>query len=137
MDKTYYIGQHEVVKADMPKEGWISYTIMFPNMEGVEEEVTSSVLVEQFEAMKSEEPYPDGEVAVREWKACLSELMGVILKYDIQMADRDFITNQLNSSITENYRKAAAKLFKRKHIDFVRMSQIDEVLKSDTEFLPE
>lgn len=132
-DKKYYIGQNEIIKADIPREGWITYTIMFPNMKGELEELVETVSIEQFDAMKSETPYEDGQVPVRQWNGLISELLKTLLKYDIRMGDKDFIVQRLDASIKENFKKATAKLYKRKHNDFVRFSQIDEILKSDTE----
>lgn len=133
--KKYYVGQQEVTKADYPKEGWVQYTIQYPNMKGELEDITETVTVEQFDAIKSETPYENGLVAVKMWNGLISELLAVLLKHDIRMGDKEFIIQRLDQSIVENYRKATAKLFKRKHGDFVRFSQVDEILKSDTEML--
>ena len=89
----------------------------------------------QFDSMASELPYDDAEVQVRRWKPVVAKLLSILLEEDMQLGDKDFILTRLEESLIKNYNDAVAKLFKRKHISFIRLSQLDEVLKQDSEMV--
>lgn len=126
-EKVYYIGQQKIVLADSPKEGWIKY--------GLEDNKTDLVTVEQFNNMKSETAYDDGQVRVKKWIPITAKMLKILLEAEMPMGEKDFVMMQLNESIFLNYEKAVAKLFKRKDTDSVRFSQAHEVLQSTTELI--
>jgi len=85
--------------------------------------------------MAEEEKKATQEDLMEKYKGCLAELLNVLLKHNMLMGDKDWLINQFDMSIMENYRKAVAKQFQRKHQNFITMQQVDDVLKSDTPFL--
>ena len=99
------------------------------------EDVPRKASQEQFASMVSELPYDDAEVQLRRWKPVVAKMLGVLLEADMQLGDKDFVLNRLEESLIKNYNDAVAKLFKRKHISFIRLGQIDEILKQDSEMV--
>jgi len=127
VDKVVYIGTKAVTKI-LHDGDIVFYT-------PVGEDMPRKTTLSQFSSMVSELPYDDAEVQLRRWSPVVSKLLGILLEADMQLGDRDFVLNRLDESLTKNYNDAIAKMFKRKHISFVRLSQIDEILKQDSELI--
>lgn len=122
-----YIGTQKVVLADTPKEGWVKFTL--------EDKRSDLVTVEQFNSMKSDVPYDDGQVRVKKWVPVTAKMLKTLLEADMPMGDREFVMMQLEESIVLNYKKAVSKSFKRKDTEEIRFSQVHEVLQTTTELI--
>lgn len=85
---------------------------------------------EQLENVVSDTPYDDAEVRIKKWSPAVKQIMEILLKNDMMIIEKDFVTSRIDATIIENYGKAAAKLFGAKYEDFITLNQIDKALKS-------
>lgn len=129
MEQEYYIGSSKVVKVEPQAENWVHYDL--------EDGRSGLVRQEQFDAMRRTESYQDEMVMVYKWGPVTSRILQVLLEFDMPMSDMNFVVKQVNQSVIDNYEKAVSKLFKRQLTDHIRLSQIDEVLKTSTEVIKE
>ena len=124
-----YIGTKKVTSTEAPKEGWTKYTL--------EDNRTGLVTDEQFASMKSDTAYEDGKVVVKQWSPVTVKVLKLLLEVDMPMGDLDFIVFQIKESVLNNASKAVSKKFSRALENDIRLSQIDAVLKTDTELIKE
>ena len=117
MDK--YIGEQKV-KEYNEIEGKVQYT----RGDGSGDMVTR----EQFDAMLKDEPYDEGMCRVFKWSPAVKEIMAVLLKNDMMLIEKDFVTGRIDATIIENYQKASAKLFGAQNENMIRLSQINRAL---------
>lgn len=129
MEKEYFIGSSKVKSVVPQAENWVHYDLEDGRM--------GLVRQEQFDSMKKEAAYDDGFVVVYKWLPLTAEMLKLALAYDVPMGEADFVTKQFGQSFSDSYEKAVSKMFKRSITEHIRISQIDEILKSDTELIKE
>jgi len=123
-----YIGQSKVVKTE-PNGMFIHYE--------TEDGRSGLVHFEQYNSMAKEAAYDDDYIMVYKWAPVSAKILKLLLEVNMPMSDLNFITKQVQQSVIDNYEKAVAKKFGRQLTDHVRLSQLDEVLKTDTELIVE
>lgn len=122
MEKVQYIGQQEVSEYN-EVEGKVKYTLS--------DSSGATVTKEQFESMVRDTPYDDGLVRIYKWNPAVREIMGILLKNDMTILEKDFVSGRVDSTIIENYGAAAAKLFGTDYEHNITLSMIDKALQPD------
>jgi len=121
MEKVQYIGQHEVSEYNKVEGRKVKYLLS--------DQSGNTVTEEQFESMLKDEPYDDALVRVNKWNPAIREIMQVLLKNDMTILEKDFITGRIDETIIQNYGQAAAKLFGADYEHNITLSMIDRALK--------
>lgn len=123
----FYIGELAVtLEIRDDQNGIVTYKLG----EGAKEVV---VTTEQYDSMVSQTAYPDGQISIRKWKPTIKKVLEILLSSGMEMVDKDFIIQQVDNSLIENYNRAVAKLFGVDHPYHIKVAHIDEVLKMGAE----
>lgn len=96
-----------------------------------------TITKDQFETIARPARYDDGMVRVYKWNSAVIEIMGVLLKNNMKLIEKDFVTQQIDSTIVQNYQRAAAELFGASHEELITLESIDKVLKGNNMFTEE
>lgn len=123
-----YIGQSKVVKTEA-RGVFVHYE--------TEDGRSGYVHHEQYNSMAKIAPYDEEYILVYKWAPVSAKILKILLEVDMPMSDMNFVTKQVQQSIVDNYEKAVSKKFGRSITDHIRLSQLDEVLKSSTEIIVE
>lgn len=123
-EKTYYVGKSGVESIQVT-ENIDLVGVLYKN--GKTEDFT----VEQWEAVKSELPYEDGEVSNRKHEGLMVRILKQMVKSRVTIGEQDWILQRINQSIGENYRKSIAKVYGVSFPEKIMLAQIDEVLKAE------
>jgi len=124
-----FIGSSKVVKTEVKENDFIHYEL--------EDGRSGFVKVDQYENMAREQAYDDQFVRVYRAQPISAKCLQVLLDYNIPLNEVDFNVKQIAQSIDDSYEKAVSKLFKRQLTDHIRVGQVDEVLKTNTELIKE
>lgn len=126
-DAKVFIGSEEVVLSDQSVEsGLVKYKT---STEGP----MLTATVEQFQSMASPEAYDDGKVTVRKWRPLIENILEMMKDQNVQLADKGWILERIDESITQNHRRALSKLYNVSTVEQISLKQIDDVLTSDEE----
>ena len=122
MTKTF-VGQSQVKEiAENKKVDLVG--VLYEN--GKNEDFT----VEQWEAVKSDKVYPDGEVPTRKFEALMVRIIKELVEARVTLKDHSFILERVGESIGLNYRKSIAKQFGKDKPEDITLIEIHEILKS-------
>jgi len=128
-DKKYFIGSSKVKSVVPQSENWVRYEL--------EDGRSGLVRQEQFDSMKRDSAYGDEYVIVYKWSPLTAEILKLALMYDIPIGETNFISKQFEQTMVDNYEKAVSKMFKRSITEHIRISQLDEIIKTTTELIKE
>lgn len=118
MDK--YIGSQKI-KEYNELDGRIQFTL--------ENGAGDTVTVQQFESLSKEKPYDDGMIRVFKWVPAVREIMEILLKNDMRVADKQFVLGRVDETIISNYDRASAILY---GVDFEHNIGLKEIHKAIT-----
>lgn len=124
-----FIGSGKVVKMETRDNGFVHYEL--------DSGIVGLVKSDQYDNMVKGAAYDGQMVMVLKWSPVTAQILKLLLDYQLPMSDMNFVSKQMQQSIVDNYEKACSKLFKRQSTDHVRISQIDEVLKTNTDLIIE
>ena len=122
MSKKIYIGQDIVKEISENKEVDL-VGVLYES--GRNEDFT----VEQWEAVKSDKAYPDGEVSIRKFESVIKRIIGDMVDVRATLKDHSFILERVGESIGTNYRTSIAKQFGKSKPEDIMLIEIDEILK--------
>jgi len=117
-----FIGKAKVIWYNS-SEGDTKYTL--------DDGSSGTVTDEQFSAMAKTSRYEDKMAQVYKWNQAVSEIVEILLKNKMMLIEKDFVSGRVDSTIVENYGKAAAILFGAPMEEFIKLSDIDRVLKEN------
>jgi hypothetical protein len=83
----------------------------------------------QWDSVKSVTPYDDQTVSALKWKPLVEIILIEMLRDKARILDKDFILNQVDSSLVENYNLAISKIFGVHDPRQISLPQLDEILK--------
>ena len=83
----------------------------------------------QWEAVRSDEKYDDGQVRQRKFNDLITGILKDLLRNNIVMMDVDFILNLVDTSIRENYKTMVSDMFGVKDPSLITLAPIDSQLK--------
>ena len=119
----YFIGSSKVKEFKIT-DGVDLVGVLFDNGK------TQDLTVEQWEALKDTDSYPDGEVSIRKFEKLIVRLLKQMTKSRVTVGEQAWILETVSRTIGQNYEGAIAKLFTQTLTENVMLAQIDEVLKS-------
>ena len=123
-NKVWYVGQKEVDQVSVT-ENYDLVGVLYKN--GKTEDFTT----EQWEGVRSETPYADGEISTRKHEALMVRILKQMVKSRVTILEQSWILEQVGSSIGENYVKSIAKIYGVANTNNIMLAQIDEVLKKE------
>lgn len=126
-NKDIYVGSSKVLQVINLNDNLVEVDLLDP--QGVPPKLHFTK--DQFESVKSDTPYSDGEISIRKWKRTIAKMLTVLLEDNLEMGDMGFVLGRLRDSLTMNADNAVAKKFNVKHQDKISLQMIDEVLKSN------
>lgn len=118
-EQPQYIGQLKVREYN-EVEGKVSYLL--------EDSSGAIVTREQFDSMVKNAPYDDGMVRVNKWLPAVREIMEILLKNDMTLIEKDFVTGRIDATIIQNYEDAAAHAFGADYEHNISLSMIHKIL---------
>ena len=86
---------------------------------------------EQWEGVRSETPYEEGEVSVRKYAGLIGRIIRELRDARVDLKAHEWILERVSTSIGENYRQAIAKVFGKPNPESIMLAEIDLVLKEE------
>lgn len=117
-----FVGQSIVADISEVKEVDL-VSVLYEN--GNSEDFTA----EQWEAVKSDKPYSDGEISIRKFTGLMQRIIKEMVEARVTLKDHSFILERIGESIGMNYRQAIAKQFNKNKPEDIELFAIDAILK--------
>ena len=121
-NKKYFVGQKEVESISISEKHDL-VGILYKD--GFSEDFTKA----QWEDVKSEEAYNDGEISVRRHEKLIKRIIKDMKECRVTLQEHEWILQRVNETIGQNYRECLKKLFNVKNPENVMLAMIDVVLK--------
>ena len=119
-----YVGKSKVTPVTLPN-GLISVQLPgFEEGDFIEMKMTA----EQWEYVKSNTPYPDGDASSRKWKITIAKILTILTQDNLQMNDREYVIQAINEKILENRSEAIAKVLNLGNLGEFTMQQIIDII---------
>lgn len=93
------------------------------------QELTATI--EQFTAIALPEAYDDGQITMRKFRPLIEQILELMKDNNVELADKGWILERIDESITQNHRSAVAKLYGVSTVERVSLQKIDDVLTSN------
>lgn len=122
--KEIFVGQSLVKQVAENKEADL-VGVLYEN--GKSEDFT----VEQWEAVKSDEKYSDGEINVRKYEKLIQRILKEMVEARVSLLSHGFILQKVDATIGENYKKCLAKVFSKSKVEDLMLCEIDAILKAE------
>jgi len=120
--KKLYVGKKVVAQAHVsPKYDMVS--VLYEN--GFNEEFTKA----QWDDVRSDTEYPDGEISVRKHEKLISRIIKDMKECRVTLQEHEWILQRVSESIGENYRGCLRKMFGVKEPEQIMLATVDVVLK--------
>lgn len=74
-------------------------------------DVRLKLTIEQFEAVKSDVAYPDGQVSVRKWNKTIAGIITLLAQDNAELNDTPFVLEHVASRIDGAFKALIAKMF--------------------------
>lgn len=124
MDKILFVGSREVSQIDVSPK-YDSVAILYKD--GFSEDFTKA----QWEDVRSEEKYDDGEISVRKHEKLIKRIIKDMKECRVTLQEHEWIIQNVNSSIGESYRACLRKMFEVKEPEQIMLAHIDIILKEN------
>lgn len=118
-----YVGQSEVDIVSVT-EGTDLVGVLYKT--GKNEDFTT----EQWNDVKSDTPYPDGEIMLRKHQKLMVRILKLMVDARITMGEQEWLLEGVNRSIVENYQKSVAVLYNVPYKEKIFLYDIDQVLRN-------
>ena len=97
-----------------------------------DDNTTEDYSLRQFDAVKSDEPYDEGQVQIRKWKPLVKDILTGMLADSMNLGDKDFILGRVEESLVHNYEAAICKIMGDvEHVNFINLKDVDYILKDN------
>jgi hypothetical protein len=87
-----------------------------------------TLTVNQFEVMKSEEPYRDEDVQLKKYSYIVNKIIDLMMDEKTTLAEQDYILEKTSKQIGGAYRQAIAKMFNVKNPEDISIGGIHTIL---------
>lgn len=84
----------------------------------------------QWEDLKSEKAYSDGEIMVRKHEKLIKRIIKDMKECRVTMLEQEWILTRTNESVLHNYEEAVSKMFGVKNKNNIMLAVIDVALKN-------
>ncbi len=95
------------------------------------DETDEDFTLRQWESVKSEYPYNDGEVTLRKYSAVIKEIIQLLMAERCDINSFHFPLQRVEFTIGENYRHSIAKLYGVDDVNHIHLSDIHAILTSE------
>ena len=85
----------------------------------------------QLPLVLSETPYTDTDISKRKWNPAIKQIIQILLDNNMQMGDKEWLFQQIDSTIVRNFNEGMAKKFGVVAVDNIALQTIDNILKSN------
>lgn len=120
-EKLIYVGS--VVVTPVTLENGLIEVMLDPELN-----VTLKLTAEQLEAVKSDTPYPDGQVAVRKWNKTIAGIVTLLVQDNAELNDTPFILEHTANRISGAFSSLIAKKFEVDNKENVTIKTVFEDL---------
>lgn len=94
-------------------------------------DVRMKLTPEQFEAVKSDKPYPDGQVSSRKWNNTIAKLIAVMMQDNAELNDISFVLETTAKRIDGAFLALIAKKFEVNNKENITIKTIfDDIVKA-------
>lgn len=87
--------------------------------------------VEQWEAVKSDKKYSDGEINIRKYEKLIQRILKEMVDARVSLLNHGFVLQKVDATIGMNYKKCLAKVFSKNKMEDLMLCEIDAILKAE------